>query len=312
MQFNKPKFWETTNLRSYLLFPFSLLVLLIIYLKKKIVKSVHFDVPVICVGNIYVGGTGKTPTSIYLAKELSKLGKNPVILRKYYKEHYDEYALIKEKFNNLILNKNRRVGIFEALKKGYDGIILDDGFQDYKIKKDFNIICFNQNQLLGNGFVIPAGPLREDLSAIKNAHLILINGKKDIHFEEKLFNINKNLKFFYSHYNPINISKFKGKKLLAIAGIGNPDNFFNLLIDNNLNLEKKLIFPDHYKFKEREIKEISTYADQNNYQIIMTEKDYFKIKQFNIKNLGYLKIELEIANKENLIKKIKEIYDKKN
>lgn len=312
MQFNKPKFWETTNLRSYLLFPFSLLVLLIIYLKKKIVKSVHFDVPVICVGNIYVGGTGKTPTSIYLAKELSKIGKNPVILRKYYKEHYDEYALIKEKFNNLILNKNRRVGIFEALKKGYDGIILDDGFQDYKIKKDFNIICFNQNQLLGNGFVIPAGPLREDLSAIKNAHLILINGKKDIHFEEKLFNINKNLKFFYSHYNPINISKFKGKKLLAIAGIGNPDNFFNLLIDNNLNLEKKLIFPDHYKFKEREIKEISTYADQNNYQIIMTEKDYFKIKQFNIKNLGYLKIELEIANKENLIKKIKEIYDKKN
>ena len=312
MQFNKPKFWETTNLRSYLLFPFSLLVLLIIYLKKKIVKSVHFDVPVICVGNIYVGGTGKTPTSIYLAKELSKLGKNPVILRKYYKEHYDEYALIKEKFNNLILNKNRRVGIFEALKKGYDGIILDDGFQDYKIKKDFNIICFNQNQLLGNGFVIPAGPLREDLSAIKNAHLILINGKKDIHFEEKLFNINKNLEFFYSHYNPINISKFKGKKLLAIAGIGNPDNFFNLLIDNNLNLEKKLIFPDHYKFKEKEIKEISTYADQNNYQIIMTEKDYFKIKQFNIKNLGYLKIELEIANKENLIKKIKEIYDKKN
>ena len=312
MQFNKPKFWETTNLRSYLLFPFSLLVLLIIYLKKKIVKSVHFDVPVICVGNIYVGGTGKTPTSIYLAKELSKLGKNPVILRKYYKEHYDEYALIKEKFNNLILNKNRRVGIFEALKKGYDGIILDDGFQDYKIKKDFNIICFNQNQLLGNGFVIPAGPLREDLSAIKNAHLILINGKKDIHFEEKLFNINKNLEFFYSHYNPINISKFKGKKLLAIAGIGNPNNFFNLLIDNNLNLEKKLIFPDHYKFKEREIKEISTYADQNNYQIIMTEKDYFKIKQFNIKNLGYLKIELEIANKENLIKKIKEIYDKKN
>ena len=312
MQFNKPKFWETTNLRSYLLFPFSLLVLLIIYLKKKIVKSVHFDVPVICVGNIYVGGTGKTPTSIYLAKELSKIGKNPVILRKYYKEHYDEYALIKEKFNNLILNKNRRVGIFEALKKGYDGIILDDGFQDYKITKDFNIICFNQNQLLGNGFVIPAGPLREDLSAIKNAHLILINGKKDIHFEEKLFNINKNLKFFYSHYNPINISKFKGKKLLAIAGIGNPDNFFNLLIFNNLNLEKKLIFPDHYKFKEREIKEISTYADQNNYQIIMTEKDYFKIKQFNIKNLGYLKIELEIANKENLIKKIKEIYDKKN
>ncbi len=312
MQFNKPKFWGTTNFISYFLFPFSLLVLLLIYLKKKIVKSVHFDVPVICVGNIYVGGTGKTPTSIYLAKELSRLGKNPVILRKYYKEHNDEYALIKEKFNNLILNKSRSEGIFEALKKRYDGIILDDGFQDYKIKKDFNIICFNQNQLLGNGFVIPAGPLRENLSAIKNAHLILINGKKDIHFEEKLLNTNKNLEFFYSQYNPINISKFKGKKLLAIAGIGNPDNFFNLLIDNNLNLEKKLIFPDHYKFAEREIKEISIYADRNNYQIIMTEKDFFKIKRFNIKNIEYLKIELEIANKENFIKRIKEIYDKKN
>ena len=106
------------------------------------------------------------------------MGKRTAILRKFYKSHVDEYNLIKSNFKNLILNKNRINGIFEAVKVGYDCIVLDDGFQDYKIKKSLNIICFNNNQKLGNGFVIPAGPLRENLKSLKDAQIILINGKK--------------------------------------------------------------------------------------------------------------------------------------
>ena len=92
----------------------------------------------------FIIGTGKTPCAIFIANELMKTGKSSVIIRKYYKEHVDEYNLIKNYFNNLITNRNRSTAIEEAIKEDFDFIILDDGFQDYKIKKDLNILCFNQ------------------------------------------------------------------------------------------------------------------------------------------------------------------------
>ena len=186
MKLNKPKFWDTKlSLFAILLIPFSLVFILIIYLKKKFTHVLKFDIPIICVGNIYIGGTGKTPTSIFIANELSRLGKKPVILRKFYKNHIDEHTLIKGNFENLILKNNRISGIQEAIEMNYDTVILDDGFQDYKIKKNLNIICFNQKQLIGNGLVLPSGPLRENLNALKDANIILINGTKNTIFENK-------------------------------------------------------------------------------------------------------------------------------
>ena len=158
--FSKPKFWDDKiGIYSIILFPFTLITLIFIFLKKKFTKKIKFNIPIICVGNIYIGGTGKTPTSILLAKELSRLKKNPVIVRKYYKNHEDEHELIKSNFKNLILDNSRIAGINEAIKMNYDTVILDDGFQDYKIKNKINIICFNQHQLIGNGLVLPSGPL---------------------------------------------------------------------------------------------------------------------------------------------------------
>ena len=310
MKLNKPKYWDVKNsFFSIFLFPVSLIVLAFISIKKKITKSINFNIPIICIGNIYIGGTGKTPTSIYLTRELFKLGKKPAILRKYYKGHKDEHLLIKTKIKSLILCQNRSDGIREAENLGFDLVILDDGLQDYKIKKNLNIVCFNQNQLIGNGLIIPSGPLRESLNALKDANIILINGEKDNDFEEKLLNINKNLEFFYSFFKPKNIDKFKNKKLLAIAGIGNPENFFKLLNQYNLNIEKKLIFPDHYEFTKAEIKNIIEDAKNKGLQIIMTEKDYFKIKDFNEPEIKYLEVSLEIKQKEKFIKKISQFYD---
>jgi tetraacyldisaccharide 4'-kinase len=310
MKLNKPKYWDVKNsFFSIFLFPVSLIVLVFISIKKKITKSINFNIPIICIGNIYIGGTGKTPTSIYLTRELFKLGKKPAILRKYYKGHKDEHLLIKTKIKSLILCQNRSDGIREAENLGFDLVILDDGLQDYKIKKNLNIVCFNQNQLIGNGLIIPSGPLRESLNTLKDANIILINGEKDNDFEEKLLNINKDLEFFYSFFKPKNIDKFKNKKLLAIAGIGNPENFFKLLNQYNLNIEKKLIFPDHYEFTKTEIKNIIEDAKNKDLQIIMTEKDYFKIKVFNEPEIKYLEISLEIKQKEKLIQKISQLYD---
>ena len=201
-----------------------------------------------------MGGTGKTPISIFLAKEFLKIGKKSVIVRKFYSNHKDEHDLIKENFSNLILNKDRIQGVIKAEKYGHDCVILDDGFQDFSIKKKLNIICFHQNQLIGNGLVLPAGPLRERLSSLKRAHSVLINGKKNDNFKKKILNINKNLKIFYLIYKPQNLEQFKNKRLLAIAGIGNPENFLQLIEENKLRVEEKLIFPDHHIFHKLKLK----------------------------------------------------------
>ena len=313
MKLNKPEFWnKKNNFFSILLLPITFVILIFIYFRKKLIRPIKFNIPVICIGNIYIGGTGKTPTSIFIANELLKLNKNPVILRKYYKSHIDEHRLIRKNFKNLIINPSRIDGAKEAEKLNYDSIILDDGFQDYRIKKDLNIVCFNQNQLIGNGLVMPAGPLRENLNTLKNAEIVLINGKKDNDFEKKILDINNDLSIFYSYYSPKDIDRFKNKKLLAIAAIGNPDNFFLMLEQNKLNIQKKIFFPDHYEFKITDIQNLSHEAKRNNYQIIMTEKDFFKVKDFKIDNFDYLKVSLEIKEKERLLNTILKLYEKKN
>ena len=311
MKINKPKFWDQKkiSLISIFLFPLSLVTLLVVFFKKKFLFIKYFRTPIVCVGNIYIGGTGKTPTSILLGKELLNQGLKSVIIRKYYKNHQDEYNQIRSSFKNLIINKNRYDGIKEAEKNDYDIVILDDGLQDYRIKKNLEIVCFNENQLIGNGLVIPAGPLRENLNALKNVGIVLINGNKNPHFEERLLKINKKLEIYYSYYKPENLEIFKNQNLLVLAGIANPENFFQLLEKYNLKVEEKLVFPDHYRFSESEIQKIVQEADRKKLKIIMTEKDFFKINNFKIRKIDYLRVSLQIYDKEKLINKIKKLYD---
>ena len=307
---NKPEFWnKKKSFVSFLLIPFSLLIIFFIFIKKKIINEKTFEIPIICIGNIYIGGTGKTPTSIMIAKELQKRGRNPVILRKFYKNHKDEYDLIKNKVKNLIINKNREKGILEAIRMNYDLVILDDGFQDNKIKKNFNIICFNQKQLIGNGRVIPAGPLREKLNSLKNANVVLINGEKDPLFENKILKINKNLEIYYSSYVPERIIDYKNKSFFALTSIGNPINFFNLLSKSKVNVIKKISYPDHYVFSDSEKENIINEARKKNCQIIMTEKDFTKFKKYENENINNFKIHLKIENEQKLLNKIYSFYD---
>ena len=310
MKLFKPKFWKSNkNFFTVLLIPLSLITWIYIILKKTFIQKVKFNIPVICVGNIFIGGTGKTPLSIHIARKLSENGKNPAIVRKYYKSHKDEHKMIISYYDKLILNLNRSKGIYEALEKGYDAVILDDGFQDYKIKKNLSIICFNSNQLIGNGYLFPSGPLRESLGSLRNANILIINGDRSLDFEQKILKIQKDLKIYYSNYKPLNIQEFKNKKLLVISGIGNPENFFKILKDNQMNIQKKMVYPDHYEFTENEMLKIIEYAKKNDFQIVMTEKDYYKIKDFSLENIKYLKVKLEIEKEEEFIKNVMKAYD---
>ncbi len=303
----KPNFWNKTNIFTVILIPFSAIYFLLITIKKKMTKVRSFKIPIICVGNIYTGGTGKTPISIHIAKELLQKGMKPVILRKFYKNHNDEYKLIKNKFKNLLLDKSRLNALNKLEVSDHDVVVLDDGLQDYRIKKDLKIVCFNQNQLIGNGFVLPSGPLREGLGALKDVDMVLINGDEDKKFTKKILNINNNLRIFYYSYEPVNLEEFKNKKLFAIAGIAHPENFFQILEKNKLKVEKKLIFPDHYNFSRKEIEKILKEAESKDFQIIMTEKDYFKIDHFNLEKIKYLKILLKVDNQEIFIDEIRKL-----
>ena len=172
----KPKFWSKKNsLLSFFLFPFSLLLKLLIMIKNTFIHKESFSLPVICVGNIYLGGTGKTPVSIEIVEILKKNNIRAAIIKKSYTAHTDEFKMIESRNIPLFTNKLRSEAIRDDESNKYDCVVMDDGFQDSKINAKLNVICFNSKQLIGNGFTLPAGPLREPLSALKRAQIIIIN-----------------------------------------------------------------------------------------------------------------------------------------
>jgi len=308
MNFFKPKFWDKNQLSffSVLLFPISLVFRLLGLFKVILTKTNQSSIPVICVGNIYLGGTGKTPLCIEIFSILKNLKMNPAFVRKKYDSFQDE-ANLQKQIGAIYQNKKRIEAIKEAEKNKANVIILDDGFQDFSIKKNLSIVCFNEKQWIGNGLTIPAGPLREDLSALKRANCVVINGKKNKDIEKKIFSKNKDIKIFYSNYKPQNIDEFKNKKITAFAGIGNPENFFDLLNDNKLNIVETIKFSDHHQYTEKELENLLTKMKENETILITTEKDYFRISENYKKNVNCLKIKVEIENKNQFIEEIKKI-----
>ncbi len=229
MKFLTPNFWLQKNISliSIVLFPIAMLLQFLRVLKKEITHKKIYEQPVICIGNIYLGGTGKTPLSIKVYELLTKkLKKKICIVRKNYKSHQDEHSLIKSKIKNFYVDNSRAKAIDSAIKNKCEVIILDDGYQDYSIKKNLNIICFNSNQLIGNGLTIPSGPLRESLYNIKNCQIVIVNGEKNKKFEKKLKKINKNLQIFYSYYKLKNSKKLKKKEIYCFCRDRKSTEFF--------------------------------------------------------------------------------------
>ncbi len=308
MNLLKPKFWDKNQISffSVLLFPISLIIKILSFFRRSFTKTHLCSIPIICVGNIYLGGTGKTPLCIEIFSILKNLNMNPVFVRKKYDSFQDEADLQKQ-VGPVYQNKKRTDAVKEALQNKANIAILDDGFQDFSINKNLSIVCFNEKEWIGNGLVIPSGPLRESLSALKRARCIVINGKKNTDIENKIFSKNKEAKIFYTQYKPLNINEFKNNKIIAFAGIGNPENFFDLLRDNKLNIVETINFPDHHKYSEKELENLLNKIKENNTSLVTTEKDYFRISESYRKNIQFLKIKVEIENKIQFIEEIKKI-----
>jgi len=251
-----------------------------------------------------LGGTGKTPLSLEIVEILKKLNKKTAIVKKNYKENEDEFKLIESKQITLFKNSSRALAIKEAIMNKFDCVVLDDGFQDSSINKNLNIICFNEKQLIGNGMTLPSGPLREPFSSLKECQIVVINGNTNNEFEKKIKNVSNNISIYYSNYLPTNIEKFKDQRLLAFAGIGNPENFFDLLEKNDLKIIKKISFPDHYNYSLKELNELTSFSFKNNLKIITTEKDFFRIEHYKLPQIQYLNVKLVILKKDIFEKEI--------
>ena len=170
MKVKRPIFWDSFNFISLLLLPFSLITIIFNFFKSLSLKK-YFKIKTICVGNIYLGGTGKTPTTIKIYNLCKDIFEKVCTGKKYYSSQHDEQILLKKK-TNLICEENREKIIEKAINLKNKIIIFDDGLQDKKIHFDTRIVCFDIQNWIGNGYLLPSGPLREKLNSLKKYDIV--------------------------------------------------------------------------------------------------------------------------------------------
>lgn len=307
----------------YLLFPFAIVYGWITSIRnflydKGVLKSYSFDIPIIAVGNLSVGGTGKTPQIEYLIRLLSPNYKIATLSRGY-KRKSDGYVLadgsasaeslgdepfqMHQKFPNIkvAVDADRKNGIENLLKltEKPNVILLDDAFQHRKVKAGFYILLSAYDDLFFNDFMLPTGNLRESRSGAKRANVIIITKcPKSLSIEEQesiKSKIKLDVPIFFSFidydtrvYNKneeINVSEIIEKDKVIIAGIAKPEPFIDFIKKEN---DVIMVYPDHHHFVKNEINSIK----ENSFGkiIITTEKDYVRLNSQNLNNLYYLPI----------------------
>ena len=307
-----PKFWYSKNsIISILLRPISFLWVLGSILRKK--KSYNFNnIKIIKVGNVVAGGSGKTPTVISIVRKLANSKYQVHIISRGYKGSIKKSTLVNTDIHSykevgdesIILSKiaptwignNRIESIKNAQKMGAKIVVLDDGIQDASIKGDLNLLVFNGLQGLGNGKIIPAGPLREKLSdSIKKCHLSIIIDEDINNIANKLNNLLPIIKAkinIESEY----LNNFKNKNVVAFCGLGFPEKFFKTIKEIGCNIRYKKSFPDHYQYKEKDLKELIDIAIKYNSLLITTEKDHIKILKKYRNRIYYFPITVDFIN----------------
>ena len=307
MNIKKPNFWDqkTPNLFAYLLLPIALIIKIFIYFKKKPDNS-KMNIKTICIGNFYIGGTGKTSLCIKINQILEKRKIKSCFIKKFYKNQADEQKLL-ENNGKLFLSLTRKEAIQNAINENYEVAILDDGIQDKSITYDLSFICFNNINWIGNGMTIPAGPLREDINNLKNYNHVFLNGNLENLDEIKtqILKINSKINIHLGKYEITNLNEFqKEDDYLVFSGIGNHSTFVAMLKEHGFKIKRDFEFSDHYQYSEKDLNKIISEAELLNCKIITTEKDFLRLNGNNDRKIKFIKSELNIIDEEKLIKSI--------
>ena len=298
--------------------------------QKGISKSYKVSVPVICVGNITTGGTGKTPMVAWVVNQLKLLGKSPAILTRGYKAvdgKSDEAELLKKLTSvPVIMNPDRVAGAKNAIVQGADILVMDDGFQHMRLKRDADIILLDSTNPFGYRKMLPAGRLREPMKGLSRAAAFVAT-RSDQSTEENINSFLAYAKKFApnaptakaSHYptklisltgEQLNLEEIRNKKVLAFCALGNPAGFYNTLEHLGAKLVDHVEFADHADYSEKMLNKILDRAKQLNADfIITTQKDAIKIPtNFSGSKIYQLAIEMKILQGQaeliSLLKKI--------
>ena len=305
MKLIKPKFWgyKKPHLYSYLLLPLSIILSLLSKIKSK-PKLANPNIKTICIGNIYIGGTGKTSLVIKIKEILEKKNIKICFIKKFYSDQTDEQKLL-AKNGQLFTSVRRVAALSEAISQGYKIAIFDDGLQDTSIKYDLEIVCFNNLNWIGNGLTLPSGPLRENINNLRFYDNVFLNGNEEhlTDIKNQIKKINPKININQGKYAPLNINDYnKDHNYLVFSGIGNHKTFVNMLKNNNLKIIDDLEYPDHYQYLEKDFNEIINKAKKYNAKIITTEKDYLRLDSFDKTKISFIRSNLEILDEKNLIK----------
>lgn len=308
------QYWYRISPFHLLLWPLSLLFRVLVAMRRTlyrcgILASFKLPLPVVIVGNISVGGTGKTPFTLWLAQQLLDAGWHPAIISRGYNKsgHHnllpravnvndtpdevgDEPLLMAQRGLCPVWVGRDRVAVGRALQQAHpecDVILSDDGLQHYRLQRDVEIVLVDAKRRFGNGCLLPAGPLREPVARLSSVDFVVNNGGAAAHGEQPML---LDGSVFYNLLNPeqtVTASAFAGQRVHAIAGIGHPARFFAHLERLGVSLQSHA-FPDHHRYRAANI------AFENADVILMTEKDAVKCAAFATEQCWVLRVDAQI------------------
>jgi len=320
-----PRFWYNTkhSILPLLLTPLSWIYGLVYKNLQHHAKPWQAPIPVICVGNITAGGQGKTPMAISICKALKLNNKTVHFISRGYggslrgpflvdpnvntsSEVGDEPLLLSEIAPTWV-SANRKTGIELAHKMGAEIIVMDDGFQNLSVKKDFSIVVIDGETGFGNGRLLPAGPLREGIiEGLSRANAVVIIGEDCLDLEITLSDTyscpsQKPIDIYTAQLIPTSNSlSLLNEKVYAFTGIGRPEKFFNTLNEVGCDITGKQNFSDHHQFTEAEISELRKLAHATNSKLITTSKDYVRLTPSQQKNIKVLPVTLKWRDRSAL------------
>jgi tetraacyldisaccharide 4'-kinase len=262
-------------------------------------------VPVICVGNITAGGSGKTPIAAAIADAIITRGKNPFFLTRGYggqlsgplvvgKGHtaqdVGDEPLILSRVAATVVSRDRREGAKLAAERGADIIVMDDGHQNFSIAKDLSIVVVDAETGFGNGHVLPAGPLRESVDqGMARAHAVVLMGDG----EPPLGTFTGPV--LRAAVEPATHENWNGRRVIAFAGIGRPEKFFRSVSAQGAQLVEMVAFPDHHPYTRDELVRLKVKARGENAQLLTTEKDFVRLAVTDREDVAMLQIRAAIT-----------------
>ena len=292
-----PSFWSHKHpgVLARLLQPVGLVYSLIGEARLIAVGSARPLVPVVCVGNPTLGGAGKTPVAIAIGKRLRQRGLRPGFLSRGYgvkittpveverggkATDYGDEPLLLAKTGTTICSPNRSWGAERLEKKGVDVIVMDDGFQNPSLSKDLSLLVVDAEAGFGNGLIFPAGPLRMRIAPqLARAHAIVIvgTGKASTHLSRLAERRGIPVIHALLHANAGRVKKLRRRRLVAYAGIGRPEKFFNTLRAEKLDVVETVAFNDHHPYTRHDAKQLLALAHKHDALLVTTEKDAVRL-----------------------------------